>query len=64
MVKRHRFEMSPGLREALHALGLPRRKRAEADRPPPSTFPGRKTRPLPGQLSLLDETTPTERRNP
>jgi hypothetical protein len=56
--------MPPGLCEALRLSRLPKRKPTEADRPPPSTLPGRKTRPLPGQLSLVDETTPTERRNP
>jgi len=41
---------SPGLREALRALAAPRRKPTDADRPPPSVLPGRKTKALPGQL--------------
>ncbi len=43
---------SPGLREALRALAAPRRKPTDADRPPPSVFPGRKAKALPGQLEV------------
>jgi len=44
--------LSPGLAEALRLLRLEKRKPTEADRPPTSTLPGRKVKPLPGQLSL------------
>ena len=46
-------KQSPGVREALRALRLERRPPTEADRPPASTFPGRKERRLRGQLDLL-----------
>jgi hypothetical protein len=54
-------KQSPGLTEALRARGLPKRRPSEDDRPPPSVLPGRKARVLPGQLSLTDEITTTER---
>jgi len=44
--------LSPGLAEALRLLRLEKRRPTEADRPPPSTLPGRKLRPLAGQLEL------------
>jgi hypothetical protein len=44
--------------EALRAARTAeRRKPTEADATPPATFPGRKRKPLPGQLSLGDLTT-------
>jgi hypothetical protein len=42
----------PALTETLRLLGLPKRKPTDADRPPVSTLPGRKVKPLPGQLEL------------
>jgi hypothetical protein len=53
----------PGLAAALRARRLPKLKPSENDRPPAKPLPGPKEHPLPGQLSLADETT-TERRNP
>jgi hypothetical protein len=43
---------SLALREALRALKLEARKPTDADRPPPSTFPGRKVSVRPGQLDF------------
>jgi hypothetical protein len=42
----------PALTETLGLLGLPRHKPTDADRPPVSTLPGRKVKPLLGQLEL------------
>jgi hypothetical protein len=47
-----RLEGSPGAREAKRALSLEKRRPTDNDRPPPSVFPGRKPRVLPGQLEL------------
>lgn len=44
--------MPAGLREALRARRLAKRTPTEADAPPPSTLPGKKVKPLPGQLDL------------
>jgi hypothetical protein len=41
----------------LSALGLPKRKPDEGDRPPPSVFPGRRPTYIRGQLAL-GETVP------
>ena len=48
---------SPGLAAALHARKAPKRKPTEDDRPSPKPFPGRKTKPLPGQLRLEGDLT-------
>ncbi len=48
----------PALAATLRALRLDRRKPTEADRPPASTFPGRKATVLPGQLELADDAEP------
>ena len=40
--------MTRGLHEAVQALKAEKRKPTDADRPPPSTFPGRKIKLLPG----------------
>jgi hypothetical protein len=44
----------PALANARRALKLEQRAPTDADRPPASTFPGRKGRRLPGQLELLE----------
>jgi hypothetical protein len=48
----------PGVKKALQALRLPKRKPTDADRPPPSTFPGRKAKVLPGQLDFEGHEAP------
>ena len=50
--------MRPGMREALRAYKLPRRKPTDEDRPLPSTFLGKKTKPLPGQTDLFGGEVP------
>jgi hypothetical protein len=50
--RRRARQKSAGLREALRALRLAKRAPTESDAPRPSTFPGRKMKPLPGQLDL------------
>jgi hypothetical protein len=45
---------SPGAIAAPRALGLPKRKPDEGDRPPPSVAPGRKPVHIPGQLALQE----------
>ncbi len=44
--------MPRGLREATRALGLRKGMPTDDDRPPLSTFPGRRVKPLDGQLAL------------
>jgi hypothetical protein len=46
---------SAGLHEALRLLAAPRRKPTDNDRPPPSVSPGRRARPIDGQLRLGEE---------
>jgi hypothetical protein len=46
------------MREALRAYKLPKRKPTDDDRPPPSTFPGKKSKPLPGQTDLFGGEVP------
>ena len=47
---------SAGMAVAMRSLGRRKGKPTESDRPPPSTFPGRRIRVLPGQLGLdVDE---------
>jgi hypothetical protein len=60
------WKQSRGLTEALRARGLPKLKPSENDRPPVKPLPGPKLHPLPGQLSLADESTTAdeERRTP
>jgi hypothetical protein len=49
-------EKSGGLRDALHLLAeAADRPPDDGDRPPASTLPGRKRKPLPGQLDLFAE---------
>jgi hypothetical protein len=45
--------MRPGMRDALRASKLPKRKPTDDDRPPPSTFGGKKPKLLPGQTDLF-----------
>jgi hypothetical protein len=47
-----------GLAAALRARALQKRPPTDADRPPPSTLPGPKRRPLPGQLDFYGNETP------
>lgn len=54
-------EADPGLREAIRALGLPKRKPDESDRPPPQPLPGRKPAHIPGQLELTYNNAAEER---
>jgi hypothetical protein len=49
---------TPGMRAALRALEQRRGEPADEDRPPPSTFPGPKVNPLPGQLDLYGGEVP------
>jgi hypothetical protein len=49
---------SPGLTAALKARKLPQRLPTDADRPPVSTFPGRKEKRLLGQLALGEDVPP------
>jgi hypothetical protein len=60
------WKQSRGLTEALRARRLSKRQPSEHDRPPLPRLPGRKTRPLPGQLNLADElkNTTQERTHP
>jgi hypothetical protein len=44
-----------GASEALRALRLQKRKPIDEDRPPPSTLPGPKRKPLPDQMALGEE---------
>jgi hypothetical protein len=43
----------PGLALARQALRLARRPADDSDRPPLKPFPGRKAKPLPGQLDMF-----------
>jgi hypothetical protein len=52
---------SQGLAEARRLLKAAKRKPDEADRPPPSTFTGRKPPHIAGQLSLTDIPAADER---
>jgi hypothetical protein len=52
-----RPQASRGLREALSNLKAARRKPDEADRPPPKALPGRRLRPIDGQIRLEEVTT-------
>jgi len=45
-----------GLAEALRVLNAPKRQPNAGDRPRPTPLPGPNAHPLPGQLSLADET--------
>jgi hypothetical protein len=47
-----------GVSAALRALKLQKRKPDDHDRPPPSTFPGQKRKPLPGQMTLGEDDQP------
>jgi hypothetical protein len=47
-----------GLRAAVRALKHEKRKPTDADRPPPTPFPGRRVKPLPGQLDLAGNEIP------
>ena len=49
---RPRNWVSPGLAETLQVLKLPARKPTDADRPPVTSTPGPKIKPLRGQLDL------------
>jgi hypothetical protein len=42
-----------GISEARRALNLRKGAPTDDDRPPPSVFPGKKNRPIPGQLDLF-----------
>jgi hypothetical protein len=44
-----------GMAQAKRALSAPKRKPDDADRPPPSAFPGRRPKMIPGQMSLGEE---------
>jgi hypothetical protein len=46
---------SPGMVAALRALRLQKRRPTDDDRPPASTFPGPKRKPLAGQMALGEE---------
>jgi hypothetical protein len=48
----------PGMRDALRACKLAKRKPTEDDRPPASTFPGPKPKLLPGQIDLFGGRSP------
>jgi len=54
MTQRKKSER-PAIREALRIKGLEQRKPTEADRPPIRPFSGRKSKPIPGQLTLDGE---------
>jgi hypothetical protein len=51
---------SAGLREALRFLKAPKRKPTDADRPPPSSLPGRRARLVDGQLGLEERSEPDD----
>jgi len=46
---------TPGLREAGRALRAHKGKATDADRPPPSMFPGRRVNVLGGQMQIGDQ---------
>lgn len=52
---RGRFHQHAALTEALRLRGAAQRVPTDADRPPPSTFPGRRPRIIPGQLEFIEE---------
>ena len=47
-----RDRINPAVAETLRLLKLPQRKPTDADRPPVKPAPGRKIKPLRGQLDL------------